>query len=110
VVSRVAVGRIELIPFVFNLKAISIKSLFSRPWSVRCSNLNRLGIANEMREATAFMHENRGTFLPPEPFRAGKVFPVKLCSLTSDPAAPRKGVGAKFPIDFFGRTCNNAPA
>jgi hypothetical protein len=73
--------------------------------------LDWLGIAAEMREATSFGHENRGTFLPPEPFRAGKVFPVALPSLTSDSAAPEEKVWEqKFSMDFFGSICNNAPA
>ena len=87
VVSRIALAT-KLIPIVFKTKAICNQRLVSRWSPVRCSNLNRLGIGTEMRETTAFGQENRGTFLPPEPFRAGKVFPVELRAVTSDSAAP----------------------
>jgi hypothetical protein len=72
------------------MEAICNENLLSGSSSLRCANLNRLGIAAAMREATALGHENRGTFLPPESFRAGKVFPVDPCALTSDSAAPEE--------------------
>jgi len=57
-----------------------------------CSPSRPLPMAAEMRETTALGQEKRGAFLPPTPFRAGKVFPVNLCALTSDSAAPGEKV------------------